>query len=109
MRNIRPSAVASRFTVLDFAYFSGWRRREILGLTWGEVDLDGGAIRLDPERSQTKLSRVLPSHCRYATCSPVGSSSAAWKPPTSFIGRANERRVYPGSTCTTAGAPRRAI
>jgi integrase len=46
--------------VLDFAYFSGWRRREILGLTWPEVDLDGGVIRLDPERSKTKLSRVLP-------------------------------------------------
>ena len=46
--------------VLDFAYYSGWRRREILGLTWGEVDLDGGVIRLAPERSKTKLSRVLP-------------------------------------------------
>ena len=46
--------------VLDFAYFSGWRRREILGLSWREVDLDGGVIRLDPERSKSKLSRVLP-------------------------------------------------
>ena len=25
--------------VLDFAYYSGWRRNEILGLTWDEVDL----------------------------------------------------------------------
>ena len=24
--------------VLDFAYYSGWRRNEILGLTWDEVD-----------------------------------------------------------------------
>ena len=29
-------------------------------LTWREVDLEGGVIRLDPERSKTKLSRVLP-------------------------------------------------
>ena len=35
-------------------------RHEILGLTWREVDLEGGVIRLDPERSKTKLSRVLP-------------------------------------------------
>jgi integrase len=46
--------------VLDFAYYSGWRRNEILYLTWDEVDLGGGVIRLAPERSKTKTGRVLP-------------------------------------------------
>jgi integrase len=46
--------------VLDFAYYSGWRRMEILGLTWDEVDLRGGVIRLTPRRSKTKTGRVLP-------------------------------------------------
>jgi integrase len=46
--------------VLDFAYYSGWRRHEILGLTWDEVDLAGGVIRLTPRRSKTKTGRVLP-------------------------------------------------
>jgi len=46
--------------VLDFAYYSGWRRNEILGLTWGEVDLPGGIIRLPPRRSKTRTGRVLP-------------------------------------------------
>jgi integrase len=46
--------------VLDFAYFSGWRRKEILGLSWREIDLDSGIIRLSPERSKTKVSLVLP-------------------------------------------------
>jgi integrase len=46
--------------VLDFAYYSGWRRNEILYLTWGEVDLGGGVIRLAPDRSKTKTGRVLP-------------------------------------------------
>jgi integrase len=32
--------------VLDFAYYSGWRRNEILELTWDEVDMKGGVIRL---------------------------------------------------------------
>jgi integrase len=45
--------------VLDFGYFSGWRLREITGLTWGEVFLDGGEIRLDPARSKTKRPRTL--------------------------------------------------
>jgi integrase len=46
--------------VLDFAYYSGWRRNEILGLTWDEVDLAGGVIRLTPRRSKTRTGRVLP-------------------------------------------------
>ena len=46
--------------VLDFAYYSGWRRAEVTGLTWREIDTAGGVIRLDPERSKTKTSRLLP-------------------------------------------------
>src|SRR5712691_1930309 len=46
--------------VLDFAYYSGWRRNEILHLTWDEVDLAGAVIRLSPRRSKTKAGRVLP-------------------------------------------------
>jgi integrase len=46
--------------VLDFAFYSGWRRREITELTWDEVDLVGGVVRLDPRRSKTGTARVLP-------------------------------------------------
>ncbi len=46
--------------VLDFAYYSGWRRNEITHLSWAEVDLAGGVIRLTPRRSKTKTGRVLP-------------------------------------------------
>ena len=46
--------------VLDFAYYSGWRRGEIIGLTWREIDMAGSVIRLDPERSKTKTGRLLP-------------------------------------------------
>jgi integrase len=46
--------------VLDFAYYSGWRKREILDLSWDEVDLAGGVVRLAPGRSKTGLGRVLP-------------------------------------------------
>ena len=31
--------------VLDFAYYSGWRKREILELRWSEVDEPGGVVR----------------------------------------------------------------
>jgi integrase len=57
---VRAHAPASYQDVLDFAYYSGWRRNEILGLTWDEVDLPGGVIRLSPRRSKTRTGRVLP-------------------------------------------------
>jgi integrase len=46
--------------VLDFAYYSGWRHREITELTWDEIDESGGVIRLHPARSKTRRGRVLP-------------------------------------------------
>ncbi len=57
---VRAHAPASYQDVLDFAYYSGWRRNEILDLTWAEVDLGGGVIRLPARRSKTKTGRMLP-------------------------------------------------
>ena len=59
-RHVRAHAPASYQDVLDFAYYSGWRRNEILHLIWEEVDLPGGVIRLSPRRSKTRTGRVLP-------------------------------------------------
>lgn len=57
---VREHLPPSYQDVLEFAYYSGWRRNEILGLTWDEVDLKGGVIRLTPRRSKTRTGRVLP-------------------------------------------------
>ena len=57
---VRAHAPASYQDVLDFAYYSGWRRNEILDLTWDEVDLQGGVIRLPARRSKTRTGRMLP-------------------------------------------------
>ena len=46
--------------ILDLAYYSGWRKNEILGLTWDEIDAAGGVIRLSPARSKTLVGRILP-------------------------------------------------
>ena len=46
--------------ILDVAYYSGWRKNEILGLTWEEIDEAGGVIRLSPARSKTLVGRILP-------------------------------------------------
>jgi hypothetical protein len=46
--------------ILDFSYYSGWRRREVTELTWEEVDLAGRVVRLSPSHSKTKAGRLLP-------------------------------------------------
>ncbi len=43
--------------VLDFGYYTGWRKGEVSGLEWRDVD--GGVIRLRPEVSKTRDGRVL--------------------------------------------------
>ncbi len=57
---VRAHLPESYQDVLDFAYYSGWRRNEILELAWTDVDVAGGVIRLTPRRSKTKTGRVLP-------------------------------------------------
>ena len=57
---VRAELPAAFQDVLDFAYYSGWRRNEILGLLWEDVDRLGGVVRLTPERSKTRVGRVLP-------------------------------------------------
>ncbi len=46
------------------AYYSGMRRSEITLLTWPEVDLKNGFIRLSADRTKTKTARVIPMHPR---------------------------------------------
>src|SRR5262249_17534265 len=45
--------------VARFGYLTGWRRGEILTLGWGDVDRDGGVMRLRPEHSKNGSGRTL--------------------------------------------------
>jgi len=45
---------------LTFAYLTGWRRAEVLGLTWHEVDRERGLITLPSVRSKNGEPRELP-------------------------------------------------
>ena len=87
--------------VLDLAYYSGWRKNEILGLTWEEIDEAGGVIRLSPARSKTLVGRILPisqpiaealvrRRARRDPDSPTSSSTA-----TAFPSAAGARRGAP--------------
>ena len=46
------------------AYYTGMRRSEIVFLTWDEVDLEKGFIRLEASRTKTNTARSIPLHPR---------------------------------------------
>ncbi|MBI4524380.1 MAG: site-specific integrase [Deltaproteobacteria bacterium] len=45
--------------VLTFAYYTGWRKREILSLKWNQVDLNARTVRLDPGTTKSKEGRLV--------------------------------------------------
>jgi integrase len=46
--------------IVKVAYYTAMRRGEILNLTWEQVDLKGGVIRLNPGDCKTKEGRLVP-------------------------------------------------
>ena len=48
------------FPAVLFAYLSGWRKSEVLGLTWDRVDFAAGVVRLEPGTTKNDEGRTLP-------------------------------------------------
>lgn len=46
--------------IFIIAYYTGMRKSEIRNLTWDQVDLDGGFIKLNPEDTKTNEGRLVP-------------------------------------------------
>jgi integrase len=46
--------------VVRFGAFTGWRKGEILSLTWSQVDFDAGVIRLEPGTTKNQEGREFP-------------------------------------------------
>ena len=45
--------------VVTFAYYTGWRKEEILSLLWSQVDLASGEIRLEVGTDKNDAGRVI--------------------------------------------------
>lgn len=46
--------------ILTFMYVTGWRRSEVLALTWRQVDFETGIVRLEPGTTKTGDGREFP-------------------------------------------------
>jgi integrase len=46
-------------SIAIFAYHTGWRKAEVIGLTWDKVDLKQGTIRLDPGETKNDEARMI--------------------------------------------------
>ena len=44
---------------VDFAYKFGWRRSEIFGLMWNQVDLTRGTVQLEPGTTKNREGRLI--------------------------------------------------
>jgi integrase len=45
--------------VVTFAYYTGWRKQEILSLKWNQVDLNARTVRLDPGTTKNGAGRMV--------------------------------------------------
>ena len=45
--------------VVTFAYYSGWRKQEILSLRWNQVDVNARTVRLEPGTTKNDKGRLL--------------------------------------------------
>jgi len=57
---VRTALPAPLDDVALFAYLTGWRKEEVLGLSWAEVDRAERAIRLGGERTKNGRPRMVP-------------------------------------------------
>jgi len=51
-------------TLIRFMYYTGLRRRQVISLQWGDIDLDHGCIKISENNEKTGVARDLPIQFR---------------------------------------------
>jgi integrase len=57
--NVRSHLPAHLRPLVTIAYWTGWRKGELLGLEWRQVDLERGTVSLDPGTTKNKDGRLV--------------------------------------------------
>jgi integrase len=102
---VRAQAPASYQDVLDFAYYSGWRRNETLHLTWAEVDLEGGVIGCRRAARKRGAAVCCRSRRRCMRCSNGAFASGRPVTPACFAATASRSASGAPRYATRAGRP----
>ena len=84
-----PRAIQS---LVEFAYLTGWRLGEILPLTWRQIDLKAGIIRLEPGSTKNDEGRSFPFRALPALAALIERQREA----TTLAERETKRIIPPG-------------
>jgi integrase len=60
MARLLPALPEYLRPVAEFAFLTGWRKGELVGLTWANVDFAAGAVRLAPGTTKNGKARTFP-------------------------------------------------
>lgn len=77
--------------IITFAYHTGWRRGEILNLTWDKIDLKEGIVRLDPGETKNNEARTL--FLNQELLKEVHSLNAKRRPGLSYVFHNDGNRI----------------
>jgi integrase len=80
--------------VARFAYLTGWRKGEVLGLQWRQVDLKGSTIRLENDQTKTGKGRVLAFTADDALGELLHSLHARRRLDCPYVFHRNGRRIH---------------
>ena len=56
---VRAELAAHLRPVVTLAFWTGWRKSELLNLEWRQVDLEAGTVRLDPGTTKNRQGRLV--------------------------------------------------
>ena len=88
---------------MTFCFLTGWRPlSEVATLTWRQVDLDAGAVRLEPPNSKNRQGRFFP----FSALPELGALLTQQRERTSEVerGRAASSRMCSTGTVSRFGA-----
>jgi integrase len=92
--------------VARFAYLSGWRRGEVLGLQWRQVDVKSGTIRLDAAQSKNGEGRVLAFAPDSGLAEVLAEQAEARRLDCPYVFHRNGRRIRDFYTASRSAAKR---
>lgn len=75
--------------VVEFAYLTGWRKREILTLQWRNVDFQAGEVRLEPGTTKNDEGRTFP----FSALPALGDLLRRQRERTTVVEKATEQIV----------------